>query len=80
MGIYLEPPEAARNGRRIATGSFVSMNAQLMSGEVLVGLHDRLLYKLAPYIPDAAELEEFEKQYRSGNLVSHEFYAVPKWW
>jgi hypothetical protein len=80
MGIYLNPPEEARKGRPIRSGSFAEMACNLMPGEVLVGLYDRLLFKLAPYIPDAIELDEFERQYREGHLVSHEFYAVNKWW
>ena len=80
MGIYLNPPEDAKKGRPIRAGSFAEMNLQLRSGEVLVGLYDRLMFKLAPYIPDAKELEEFESQYRRGEMISHDFFAVKRWW
>ena len=80
MGVYLNPPEKARDGRKIPTGSFSDMSCRLVPGEVLVGLYDRLIFKLAPCIPDARELEEFERQYREGHLVSHDFFAVPKEW
>ena len=80
MGIYLNPPEMVKNGRRINFGSFAQMESKLLPGEVLVGLYDRLIFKLAPYIPDARELEEFESQYRRGDLVTHDFFAVEKWW
>ena len=80
MGKYLNPPTRAVEGRRIPTGSFSDMSRHLLPGEVLVGLYDRLVFKLAPCIPDARELEEFERQYREGHLVSHDFFAVPKEW
>jgi hypothetical protein len=80
MGDYLNPPMKAREiGRSLGfNADFNSLSRRLLPGEVLVGLYDRLIFKLAPMIPDAKELEEFESQYRSGHLVSHEFFAVPK--
>lgn len=82
MGTYFNPPEKVREvGRPLGSNpNFRDLNVHLLPGEVLVGLYDRLIFKLAPYIPDAKELEEFESQYRAGMLVSHEFFAVPKWW
>ena len=78
MGIYINPPEDAKKGRPIRTGSFTEMHLQLRSGEVIVGLYDRLIFKLAPLISSANDLAEFEDQYKRGELVSHAFYAVSK--
>lgn len=81
MGIYYNPvSDVPKIGRVISGTTFDELSSQLNSGEVLVGVYDRLIFKLAPYIPDAKELEEFESQYRRGDLISHAFYAVPKWW
>lgn len=76
MGDYVNPPTKVQSGRPISPGNFQQMAAQLRPGEVLVGLYDRLIFKLAPIIPDASELEAFESQYRAGHLVSRAFFAM----
>ena len=79
MGRYFNPVQDLPTvGRRLMTGDFQAMATQLRTGEKILGLYDRGVFKLAPVIDDAKELEEFESQYCRGMLLSHAHYAVPE--
>jgi len=50
---------------------------QLEDDEVLIGLFDRIIFKMAPLIHSQEDFNEFWAQYVSGDLISYKFYAVP---
>ena len=80
MGQYHDPETIIKVGRKlndVYPSQFDALSAQLMSGEKLVGLYKRIgMFKLAPYIPNASELAEFEDQYERGYLHREGFFAV----
>jgi len=80
MGQYHDPDTITTVGRKLNAvypHKFETLSAQLMAGEKLVGLYKRIgMFKIAPYIPHAAELAEFETQYEQGYLHHEGFYAV----
>ena len=83
MGKYFNPASkealmaAGRKLEGASNENFESYKKLLKNDEVLVGLFDRLIFKVAPVIPDADEYEEFMKQYRVGQFISYDFFAVP---
>lgn len=79
MGYYLNPANKVPSvGRQIhGAASYNEAVASLRSGEVLVGLYDRVIFKNAPWLHSKSEWEEFEQQYRSGAFVSKAHFAVP---
>jgi hypothetical protein len=84
MGKYFNPAtkEALMaSGRKLDPmyniKDYDSYKKLLKDDEVLVGLFDRAIFKVAPVIPDADEYEEFMKQYRAGQFISFDFFAVP---
>jgi hypothetical protein len=81
MPIYIQPAKAAEIGRPISMGyrsGLDGLKANLKTGEVVVGLYDRLIFKLAPVLTDADEFQNFEEQYNSGMIVRREFFAFPE--
>lgn len=80
MGQYHDADTIARVGRKlndVYPSKFEALTAQLKPGEKLVGLYQRIgSFKIAPYIPHAAELAEFEGQYDNGLLHREGFFAV----
>ncbi len=80
MGQYHDPDTITSVGRKLIDvypSKFDALSAQLKPGEKLVGLYQRIgMFKLAPYIPHAAELAEFEAQYDQGLLHREGFFAV----
>ena len=79
MGYYLNPPDSVNRLGRCLTGSdFGLLTGQLRGDEMLVGLYDRLIFKNAVHLYCAEEFEAFEKAYRAGQMVSHDFFAVKK--
>lgn len=79
MPEYYNPPaKVAEIGRRLTGRSdFYALQRQLFPGEYLFALGDRLVFKLAPCVTTPADFDDFYVQYRNGNLVSLDFYAVP---
>jgi hypothetical protein len=79
MSIYYNPPEEVQEvGRQLQAGSYSELVSQLRGDEMLFGLYDHLVFKHAPHLFSEAEMEEFEGQYRTGMLVNHDFFAVPR--
>ena len=80
MGQYHDPDTITKVGRKLNNSypsKFDALSAQLQPGEKLFGLYQRIgMFKLAPYIPEASELAEFERQYDSGHLRREGFFAV----
>ena len=81
MGKYFNPPNdesLVKAGRKLDYDSrnYSNLKALLKEGEILVGLFDRGINKVAPFLPDKSEYEEFMKQYRSGQFIDVDFYAV----
>jgi hypothetical protein len=81
MGKYFNPPNdesLVKAGRKLDYDSrnYSNLKALLKEGENLVGLFDRGINKVAPFLPDESEYEEFMKQYRSGQFIDVDFYAV----
>lgn len=80
MGKYHDPDTITSVGRKLIDvypSKFDALSAQLKTGEKLVGLYQRIgMFKIAPYIPHAAELAEFEAQYDQGLLHREGFFAV----
>lgn len=80
MGQYHDSDTISTVGRKlneVYPHKFETLAAQLRPGEKLVGVYQRIgMFKIAPYIPNAAELAEFERQYDRGYLHHEGFYAV----
>jgi len=81
MGKYFNPPNdesLVKAGRKLDYDSrnYSNLKDLLKEGETLVGLFDRGINKVAPFLPDESEYEEFMKQYRSGQFIDVDFYAV----
>lgn len=79
MGIYINPPELVKQqGRRVVGDNYEAIVKQLEPGEALAAYVDRGPFKQAPVLPDAYEFEEFHIQYRRGQVLRCDFYAVPE--
>ena len=80
MGYYLNPPSAVPSrGRRISPAhDFDFASRALRPGEVLVGVYDRMAFKVAPWLHSAEEMEEFDSQYRQGAFISRDIYAIDR--
>ena len=81
MGKYYNPVqdiESGRVGRRIVVypQTYEAAAKELRDGESLFVLCDRLIFKLAPYIPNQDEWDEFYNQYRMGMLLCFQPYAL----
>jgi hypothetical protein len=78
MGHYLNPADKVSNvGRRLHDAlTFADAVRQLRSGEVLVGLYDRGIFKVAPWLHSAGEWSEFEGQYGAGAFLSKQHFAL----
>lgn len=77
MGNYLNPPEKIKEvGRPISGSNYNDLTRQLRAGEILVGLFDRGIFKIAPHLYSPEEFDEFDRQYMSGMLISRYFFAA----
>lgn len=78
MGRYYNPAQEIKTvGRPLGSGlNFAYYRRILKPGEELVGLLDRGIYHVAPYLPDEREFGEFQRAYNSGAYLSFELYAV----
>lgn len=82
MGKYMDPQlaETYESLHPIGTSDLKATHDHYLSqlqGKRLVGIYDRLIFKLAPDVTNFSEFQEFENQYRTGMLVSHKFVAIP---
>lgn len=68
-------PEVAR---KLTTGSYQELVAQLQPGEELFGHYDRFMFQNAVHLYSESEFNEFEDQVRSGKIVRLGFYAMPE--
>ena len=79
MGRYFNPATELPKVARPLTGQdYNALLGQLKQDEVLIGLFDRLIFKLAPHLYSRDEFDAFDAEYRSGNIVGRDFYALPR--
>lgn len=76
MGYYTNPSDMAA-ARKLDNGTYDDLKAQLLEGELLGGLYDRVIFKNAVLLDSPMEYNEFEKQVAGGILERIGFYAVP---
>ncbi len=79
MGHYYNPAkEIITAGRRLGSGlDYAHYQRLLGPGEQLIGLLDRGIYHVAPYLPDEREFDEFQQAYARGLYLSFQLYALP---
>lgn len=81
MGRYFNPVGKLPDVGRSLTfkREYQDLCAQLSPDEVLVGLYDKVIYKVAPILIDnERDFTGFEQDYRLGYYISRSFYAVTK--
>lgn len=78
MGKYYEPAvDLKKVGRRLGSAVEYAIHRRaLRPGEEMVGLLDRGVYFIAPYLPDETEFAEFFRSYSAGNFLSFDIFAV----
>lgn len=79
MSKYYNPAsdlEEGRVGRPLVGTDYTGGLRQMREGEHLYALCDRLIFKQAVCVDKRADYDEFYSQYRQGNLMSFQLYAL----
>lgn len=76
MGYYNPPQEVEIVGRRLEGKTYEELIAQLQPGELLFGLYQKPLFKLAPHIYSQTEFEKLKNQVYDRVVKRIGFYAV----
>lgn len=64
------------NGRPLTGSTYAELKEQVLPGENLVGVFDRIVYSEAPVLTNEQEFERYYKEYKSGLVMFALFYAV----
>ena len=79
MGTYFNPPQALPTvARKLNSGSYKELVAQLKDGEELFGHYDRYIFQNAVHLYSEDEFNEFEAQADNGYVKRLGYYAMPK--
>jgi hypothetical protein len=77
MGRYANPPLAVKaQGRALSGSSYTSLSEQLRPGEMLFGLFDQIILKVAPLLDSKDEFNWHYGAYEEGQYVNVSFYAL----
>ena len=63
-------------GRPLSGSTYKELRDQILPGENLVGVFDRMVYSEAPLITSEHEFDRYYKDYTSGLVMFVLFYAV----
>ena len=76
MGHYFNPPQQMQQvGRELFGSTYAELTSQLLEGEVLFGLYDRVFFMNCPHLFSEAEFNEFESQVLVGVITRVGFFA-----
>ena len=79
MGTYFNPPQLLPEvARKLNSGSYSELVAQLQPGEELFGHYDRFVFQNAAHLHSESEYNEFEDQVKKRIIIRLGFYAMPK--
>ncbi len=80
IGKLLTEPFSIRN--MIAAGvpeaPFSELAGQISENDILVGVYDKGPYAIAVHLNSVGEFTTFEQQYRRGEFIARQFFAVPR--
>lgn len=77
MGKYFNPVDELPNvGKKIYGSSWDNLKRQVPSNSYLIGLFDRIVLKVAPYLHSENEFNAFNSQYMNGMFISRDFYII----
>jgi len=82
MGQYYNPANDIETiGRPLRTlsdkPSLADLESQLEPGELVFAVCDKLIYKIAPFLEEQRQIDDFYSQYMRGMLIGIDYYAVP---
>ena len=76
MSTYYEPQDVVTNGRKLNFGSHANMLRDIrLTGERLVMVGDRGIFKVAADVTDSSEYDFFHSTELLMSFISYRFYA-----